>query len=112
MVDVVQFEEEDESAFVGLLQVEAAARSPGPVSWNDPRRSAYDDGMATVVLAATITCPECAFAKAETMPTNACQHFYTCAGCGQMLRPLAGDCCVFCSYADVRCPPKQAASAI
>jgi hypothetical protein len=29
---------------------------------------------------------------------NARQFFYACKGCGIRLRPLAGDCCVFCSY--------------
>ncbi|MCX8252660.1 MAG: hypothetical protein OTI36_01605 [Beijerinckiaceae bacterium] len=41
------------------------------------------------------------------MPTNACQFFYECTGCGSLLRPKAGDCCVFCSYGDVPCPPIQ-----
>lgn len=63
--------------------------------------------MPTVVLAATITFPECGFAKAETMPTDACRFFYMCSSCGVLLRPLPGDCCVFCSYADQVCPPKQ-----
>ncbi|HEY3462162.1 MAG TPA: GDCCVxC domain-containing (seleno)protein [Gaiellaceae bacterium] len=63
--------------------------------------------MATVVLSTILTCPECGFAKAETMPTDACQFFYTCSSCGELLRPLPGDCCVFCSYADQVCPPKQ-----
>jgi hypothetical protein len=40
------------------------------------------------------------------MPTDACQHFYRCQGCGTLLKPLAGDCCVFCSYSDHVCPPK------
>jgi hypothetical protein len=57
---------------------------------------------------ATITCPECRFANRETMPENACLHFYTCTSCGTTLRPLEGDCCVFCSYSDQLCPPKQA----
>jgi hypothetical protein len=35
-------------------------------------------------------------AKTEPMPTNACQFFYECTGCGAMLRPNQGDCCVFC----------------
>jgi hypothetical protein len=65
--------------------------------------------MAEIITQATITCPKCGHSARKTMPTNACQHFYVCGGCGEMLRPLAGDCCVFCSYADVRCPPKQAA---
>ena len=41
------------------------------------------------------------------MPTDACQFFYECKGCGTVLRPLPGDCCVFCSYGSVPCPPIQ-----
>jgi hypothetical protein len=55
-----------------------------------------------------ITCPHCATAKSETMPTDACQFFYKCTGCGVRLRPKQGDCCVFCSYGSVPCPPVQA----
>lgn len=62
----------------------------------------------TVQLQATLTCPECGAAHVETMPTNACQFFYTCPSCAAWLRPLPGDCCVFCSYSDQVCPPKQA----
>lgn len=60
-------------------------------------------------LQATITCPRCGGVSTETMPTNACQYFYDCRHCGELLRPLRGDCCVFCSYADVACPPMQEA---
>jgi len=56
----------------------------------------------------TITCPQCGNRRRETMPTDACQFFYDCAGCGVVLRPKPGDCCVFCSYGDVPCPPVQA----
>jgi len=56
-----------------------------------------------------ITCPGCGFAKSETMPTNACQFFYECEGCGALLRPKDGDCCVFCSFGSVPCPPVQGA---
>jgi hypothetical protein len=55
-----------------------------------------------------ITCPKCGTAKAEMMPTNACRVFYECTGCGAELRPRPGDCCVFCSYGSVPCPPIQA----
>jgi hypothetical protein len=41
------------------------------------------------------------------MPVNACQFFYDCRGCGVRLKPLPGDCCVFCSYGSVACPPVQ-----
>lgn len=57
---------------------------------------------------ATLTCPSCGHAKREPMPTNACQHFYRCESCETTLRPLEGDCCVFCSYGDLKCPPIQA----
>jgi len=59
------------------------------------------------VLESVITCPACATTARETMPQHACQHFYRCTGCGEMLKPRDGDCCVFCSYADTPCPPKQ-----
>ena len=59
------------------------------------------------VLTATLTCPHCGHEKTETMPTNACVHFYECTGCGTILRPKPGDCCVFCSYGSSRCPPRQ-----
>jgi hypothetical protein len=42
------------------------------------------------------------------MPTDACLFFHECAGCHALLRPEAGDCCVFCSYGSVPCPPVQA----
>jgi hypothetical protein len=60
-------------------------------------------------LRSIITCPHCGHAQAEAMPTAACQFFYDCKGCGVLLRPKAGDCCVFCSYGSVPCPPRQEA---
>jgi uncharacterized Zn finger protein len=58
-------------------------------------------------LQSVITCPSCSFAKEETMPTDSCQFLYRCTNCGTILRPKAGDCCVFCSYGTVQCPSKQ-----
>lgn len=60
-----------------------------------------------IALESVITCPECGFAKLDVMPTDACQFFYECAGCKTLLRPKPGDCCVFCSYGSVACPPMQ-----
>ncbi|WP_363319803.1 GDCCVxC domain-containing (seleno)protein [Roseovarius sp.] len=62
-----------------------------------------------IKLTSTLTCPECGQASLETMPTNACQFFFECPGCGTVLRPKPGDCCVYCSYGDVACPPVQKA---
>ena len=49
-----------------------------------------------MIRASVITCPHCATLKSETMPTDACQFFYSCTRRGAMLRPKPGDCCVFC----------------
>ncbi len=61
-----------------------------------------------IELQSTITCPKCGHKATETMPTDACQWLYECTGCKALLRPLPGDCCVFCSYGTVKCPPIQA----
>ncbi|MEX1247335.1 MAG: GDCCVxC domain-containing (seleno)protein [Anaerolineales bacterium] len=54
-----------------------------------------------------ITCPKCGYVKEEIMPVDACQFFYRCTNCAEMVRPKKGDCCVFCSYGSVKCPSKQ-----
>jgi hypothetical protein len=64
--------------------------------------------MATK-LQSTLTCPNCGHKAMETMPTDSCLFFYTCTNCAKRLRPLDGDCCVFCSYGDVACPSIQEA---
>ena len=60
------------------------------------------------LLQSTITCPHCSHKSEETMPTSACVFFYDCSACNTRLKPRAGDCCVFCSYGSVPCPPIQA----
>ena len=60
-----------------------------------------------MITASTITCPKCGYQATEQMPTDACQFFYDCRGCGERLKPEAGDCCVFCSYGTMPCPPTQ-----
>ncbi len=60
-----------------------------------------------VELVSVLTCPECGHQARETMPTDACLWYYECAGCGALLRPKPGDCCVFCSFGSVSCPPVQ-----
>lgn len=61
----------------------------------------------SVVLQSVITCPNCGHKKEETMPTDACQFFYECKKCKTKLKPKQGDCCVYCSYGSVSCPPIQ-----
>ena len=64
--------------------------------------------MNQVTLDSVLTCPHCGHSKLEAMPTDACQFFYECEACKTLLRPKAGDCCVFCSFGSVKCPPIQA----
>jgi len=60
-----------------------------------------------IVLESTVTCPHCGHCATEQMPDDACRIGYDCQGCGEHLVPKAGDCCVFCSYGTVPCPPMQ-----
>lgn len=59
------------------------------------------------VLQAKLTCPYCGHLSVETMPVQACAFFHACEACGRVFKPKPGDCCVFCSYGDVPCPPVQ-----
>lgn len=66
--------------------------------------------MTEVETHSTLACPVCGHQKTETMPSDRCVFYYECEQCGALSRPKAGDCCVFCSYGTVRCPPKQRAA--
>lgn len=61
-----------------------------------------------VTRTSVLTCPRCGHAETLDMPTDSCQWFHTCTACAVVLRPKPGDCCVFCSYGSVACPPIQA----
>jgi hypothetical protein len=61
-----------------------------------------------MVLESVLTCPHCGHRTTQAMPVDACVRIFDCGNCGAQLRPLAGDCCVFCSYGSVVCPPRQA----
>lgn len=67
--------------------------------------------MPDIRLLSTLTCPACDTATEAEMPVDSCQFFWDCPACATVLRPKAGDCCVFCSYGDVPCPPVQHAEA-
>jgi hypothetical protein len=62
--------------------------------------------VGEIVTEARITCPECGNSRVETMPFDACRHFYHCEAFQTLLTPRTGDCCVFCSYSDSVCPPR------
>jgi len=55
-----------------------------------------------------INCPECGEHTQQVMPDDSCQFFFQCPNCDTVLKPEGEDCCVFCSYGSVPCPPVQA----
>lgn len=65
------------------------------------------DTKGYAALRSEITCPECNHKKTEVMPTEVCQLKYTCEKCQAVLYPKKGDCCVFCTYGDKKCPSMQ-----
>ncbi|HZH87922.1 MAG TPA: GDCCVxC domain-containing (seleno)protein [Chitinophagaceae bacterium] len=61
----------------------------------------------SIITISIITCPFCNHKEEKVMPTNACEYFYSCEKCQKLLQPKKGDCCVYCSYGTVVCPPIQ-----
>ena len=60
-----------------------------------------------ITLISVLTCPVCEQSTTETMPPDSSAQYYECMECGTLLIPEPGDCCVFCSYGSVPCPPAQ-----
>ncbi|WP_325451412.1 GDCCVxC domain-containing (seleno)protein [Gelidibacter sp.] len=60
-----------------------------------------------IITTSIVTCPKYGYKKEEEMPTDSCQFFYESENCTTLLRPLEGDCCVYCRYGTVKCPPVQ-----
>lgn len=95
--------------FGGVNDPDIRADNRGSDGRETPAR---DDGMCQEgdsMQTSTITCPGCDYSELVEMPVDACQYFYDCKGCGSRLRPKPGDCCVFCCYGTVPCPPVQTA---
>lgn len=87
--------------YAGLAGLAVAA------AWNFAAKRQAQSCCRGANLQSVITCPHCGHRQAEQMPTNACVYFYECPQCHATLRPKPGDCCVFCSYGSVKCPPIQ-----
>ena len=71
------------------------------------RLHGYCNSKEEIELHSTITCPKCGHKKEEIMPTDARTFFYECKNCHATLKPKQGDCCVYCSYGSIPCPPIQ-----
>jgi hypothetical protein len=66
-----------------------------------------NNDTAGVAMTSEITCPKCGHKKTETMPMDICLLKYTCEKCNTELLAKEGDCCVFCSYGNKKCPSMQ-----
>ena len=55
----------------------------------------------------TLRCPNCGKTSRDQMPGNSSVRLYHCLRCNGIVRPRKGDRCVYCSYGDVPCPPRQ-----
>ena len=93
--------------YSGLLMISGAALLIFGLMQYRKRMKTKQTESKEVVLQSTITCPKCGATKKEIMPTDACAFFYKCESCEKELRPKDGDCCVYCSYGSVPCPPIQ-----
>lgn len=56
---------------------------------------------------ATLTCPKCGHKQVGSISNTSCVPFYVCESCKEIIKAKSEDCCVFCSYADKRCPLKK-----
>ncbi|WP_044870493.1 GDCCVxC domain-containing (seleno)protein [Pseudomonas sp. LFM046] len=63
--------------------------------------------MAGITLDSDLRCPHCGFVQRLRMPTDFCLFFHGCSECKRVMWAKPGDCCVFCSYGSVPCPPRQ-----
>lgn len=91
---------------VRLTMVQRRSRMMG-VGVAQRRHGRHDWSGRMAKVNATLRCPHCGDQVQVVMPTDRCLVAYDCLACARTLRPKAGDCCVFCSYADRPCPPVQ-----
>ena len=56
---------------------------------------------------ADLKCPHCGTVSEVEMPTTLSLFRMQCVNCGETILPKTGDCCVFCSHSELKCPPKQ-----
>ena len=63
--------------------------------------------MTELILTSELRCPACGNTEILDMPADACAFFHECTACHALVRPRSGDCCVFCSYGSIPCPPMQ-----
>ena len=66
------------------------------------KTSSHEINLKTV-----ITCQSCGMAEEIMMHPKLPEQKFVCKKCSAELLAQAGECCVFCSYGSVKCPPIQ-----
>lgn len=54
-----------------------------------------------------ITCRNCGATEDITMHSSLPERSFTCKKCTTVLLAHSDECCVYCSYGSVQCPPVQ-----
>lgn len=98
--------------FILIGSIYSCGSAPVPIQKKKQEACCKEDKKdsckkAGISATSEITCPKCGHKKIETLPTEVCKLSYTCEQCGAVMHPKEGDCCVFCTYGDHKCPSKQ-----
>ena len=54
-----------------------------------------------------VKCPHCKVEQRATMPSKGRKMALDCRFCNKIMFAKEGSCCVFCSYALIKCPDSQ-----
>ena len=66
------------------------------------------EDLSIIIYRNTLCCPNCNHTQSEDMPALDKTRFYQCEDCNEIVKARESDCCVYCSYGEVKCPPTQA----
>ena len=54
-----------------------------------------------------LVCPECGAKQKVEMLETGYSYAYQCDSCLEIIEKKEDDCCVYCSYGEVKCPSEQ-----
>ncbi len=91
----------------GLFAHRVPGPLPLPVQVVPAVRVWHTGRMADLTFDSRITCPGCKAHDTVTMPVDECVTDWACPACGHGLSASGDDCCVFCAFGTVECPPQQ-----
>jgi hypothetical protein len=59
-----------------------------------------------------VKCPHCGYFQSEPLDEGTIVLHWRCPGCGALVEPNAGDCCVYCSHGSEKCLQAQRAAGL